>query len=72
MTIGSMISGKILDLEYRRVSKLYRMRRKERSQVQGVEEMDVKAAREDPDFPIEYVSTTYYCTSIAESQVTPS
>ncbi|KAF5343027.1 hypothetical protein D9758_011113 [Tetrapyrgos nigripes] len=59
MTIGSIVSGKILDREYHSVSKTYRLSK----MGDDSGELDVKAARDDPDFPIEYArlrATAYY------------
>jgi hypothetical protein len=50
--VGSLISGKLLDLEYRRVSQAYFLAKSNGSEG-GI--LDLKAAREDPDFPIESV-----------------
>ncbi|KAF5313949.1 hypothetical protein D9758_018685 [Tetrapyrgos nigripes] len=55
MTIGSLISGTILDREWRSVSKEYREKKmREKGGEAAVAEIDIKKARDDPDFPIEY------------------
>lgn len=57
MTVGSLVSGRLLDREWRSVSAGYRERiMREKGGEAAVAEIDIKKAREDPDFPIEYVS----------------
>ncbi|KAE9390907.1 MFS general substrate transporter [Gymnopus androsaceus JB14] len=55
MTVGSLVSGRLLDREWRSVSAGYRERiMREKGGEAAVAEIDIKKAREDPDFPIEY------------------
>ncbi|KAF9061666.1 major facilitator superfamily domain-containing protein [Rhodocollybia butyracea] len=55
MTVGSLVSGRLLDREWRSVSKAYRENTlSKKGGEAAVAEIDIKKARDDPDFPIEY------------------
>ncbi|KAF5352266.1 hypothetical protein D9758_011923 [Tetrapyrgos nigripes] len=61
--IGSLLSGRLLDWEYRRVSKAYRLSKGKGGERENDVGLDLKTAREDPDFPIELArlrATPYY------------
>jgi len=55
MTIGSLVSGRLLDWEWRNVSEAYRAKKASEKGGEAMAEVDIKKARDDPDFPIEYV-----------------
>ncbi|KAK7438624.1 hypothetical protein VKT23_017957 [Stygiomarasmius scandens] len=54
MTIGSLVSGRLLDWEWRNVSEAYRAKKASEKGGEAMAEVDIKKARDDPDFPIEY------------------
>ncbi|THU98687.1 MFS general substrate transporter [Dendrothele bispora CBS 962.96] len=53
MTIGSIVSGKLLDWEWRNVSAAYRAKQAAQKGEEAAIVVDLKKARDDPDFPIE-------------------
>jgi len=61
MCIGSFISGLILDWEWKRVARAYYEKKGLKTEKDDENELDVlkERARDDMDFPVEYVSNLF-------------